>query len=144
MRDLLAGKLPRQHHAADAKLCRLLHALERMDAHLRGCVDRHLRRDLAAECDHAQILHDERIDAQHRRRPDHLRRSRHLAVGDQRVERQVYLYAAHMAVDDGFLKLVHGKIPRAHACVEGVISKINRVGSVLHGGAQRLHGAGGR
>ena len=51
----------------------------------------------------------------------------------------MHLHAAHMAVDNRLLQLVGREILRAHAGVEPVISKINRIGSVLHGGAQRLH-----
>ena len=144
VRDLLTRKLAREHDAADAELRRLLHALERVNAHLRGGVDRHLRRDLAAERHHAEILHDECVHAEHRSGADDVGGTRHFAVGDERVECQMHLDAAHVAVDNGLLQLVHGKVLRAHAGVERIISKINRVGAILNGGAERLHRAGGR
>ena len=48
MRDLLRGKLPREHDAAAAERGGLHHALKRMDAHLRGGMDGHVRRKLPA------------------------------------------------------------------------------------------------
>jgi hypothetical protein len=143
-RDLLARQLPRQHDAPEAQLRRLLHALERVDAHLRRGVEHRVGRQLAHELRHAEILHDERVHAQQGRRAHDLGRARHLPVGDERVERQVYLDPADMAIDHGLLQLVRGKIMRAHARVEGVIAQINRIRTVLDGGAQRLHRSGGR
>jgi len=143
-RDLLARQLPRQHDAAEAQLRRLLHALERVDAHLRRGVEHRVGRQLAHELRHAEILHDERVHAQQGRRTHDLGRARHLPVGDKRVERQMHLDPADMAIDHSLLQLVRRKIMRAHARVEGVIAQINRIRAVLDGGAQRLHRPGGR
>ena len=107
-------------------------------------MNRHRRRNLLAQLHHTKVLHDERIHSEHDRRPDDLRRACHLPVGDERVERQMHLHAAHMAIDNRLLQFVGGEILRAHAGVEHIISKINRVRSVLHSGAQRLHRARGR
>ena len=106
-------------------------------------MNRHRRRNLLAQLHHTKILHDECVHPEHGRRPDDLCRARHLPVGDERVERQMHLHAAHMAVDNRLLQFVGGEILRAHAGVEHIISKINRVRSVLYGGAQRLHRARG-
>ena len=143
-RDLLARQLPREHHAAASQLRRRDHALERMNGHLRRGVDSHVWRDLPAELHHPDVLHDERIHAQRRRQPDHVRRAGHLPVGHERVQRQMHGHAAHMAVDDGLLQFIGGEILRVHPRVELIISKIDRVGPVLYGGAQRLHRPGGR
>ena len=144
MADLLHRKLARQNHPAAAQLRRGNHTLERVNRHLRGRMHRHRRRNFLAQLHHAEVLHDKRIDAEDRRRPDDLRRARHLPVGNKRVERQMHLHAAHMAVDNRLLQLVGREILRAHAGVEHIISKINRIGSVLYGSAQRLHRARGR
>ena len=114
-----------------------------MDAHLRRGVDCDRRRNFAAERRHAQILHNKRVHAECRRRPDDVGRLRHFAVGDQRVQRQMHLDAAHMTIDHGLLQFVRGKILRAHTRVECIIAEINGVCAVLNGGAQRLHRTGG-
>ncbi len=46
--------------------------------------------------------------------------TRHLAVEHERIERQMYLDAAHMTVDDGLLQVGGGKIAGIHAGVEGI------------------------
>ena len=56
----------------------------------------------------------------------------------------MHLCAAHMAVGDRLLKLVRGKIPRAHAGIKHAAAQIDRVRAVLHGGTQRFHRAGRR
>ena len=120
MRDLLRGKLPRKHDAAAPERGGLHHALKRMDAHLRGGMDGHIRCKLPAQRYHAEILHDERIDAAGCGQPDQLRRTRHLAVEHECVERQMYLDAAHMTVDNGFLQIGGGKIAGVYTRVEGI------------------------
>ena len=120
MRDLLCGQFPRKHNAAASERGGLQYALERMDAHLRGGVDGHIRCKLPAQRYHAQILHDERIDAAGCGHADQFRCTRHLAVQHERVERQVYLDAAHMAVDNGLLQIGGRKIAGVHTRVEGV------------------------
>ena len=120
MRDLRRGQLPREHDAAAPERGGLHHALKRVDAHLRGGVDGHVRRKLPAQGHHAQILHDECVDAAGRGHADELRRARHFAVEHERVERQMYLDAAHMTVDDGLLQIGGGKIAGVHTRVEGI------------------------
>ena len=142
--NLLHRKLARQHDPAASELRCGHNALERVNRHLRRRMNRHRRRNLLAQLHHTKVLHDERIHSEHGRRPDDLRRACHLPVGDERVERQMHLHAAHMAIDNRLLQFVGGEILRAHAGVEHIISKINRVRSVLHSGAQRLHRARGR
>ena len=143
VRDFLARKFTREHDPRAAQRRRGLYALKRVDTHLRRGVDGRFGRDLFAELHHAQILHDERVHAERGRGADDFCRARHFTVGDQRIEREVYLHAAHMAVDDGLLQLVGREIVRVHTRVEAVISKIYGVCAVLYGGAQRLHGTGG-
>ena len=120
MRNFLRGKLPREHDAAAAERGGLHHALKRMDAHLRGGMDGHIRCKLPAQRYHAQILHDERVDAAGRGQPDQLRRTRHLAVEHECVERQMHLDAAHMTVDNGLLQIGGGKIAGVYTRVEGI------------------------
>ncbi|MEI3082661.1 MAG: hypothetical protein V8S85_01320 [Oscillospiraceae bacterium] len=61
------------------------------------------------------ILHDERIDAAGCGHADEFRCTRHLAVQHERVERQVYLDAAHMAVDNGLLQIGGRNCGRSYA-----------------------------
>ena len=66
------AQLAREHDPAHAHCSGLLYALERVDAHLRGGVDRHLRRHLAQEGNNAEILDDEGVHAGAHRRRDRL------------------------------------------------------------------------
>ena len=81
---------------------------------------RHVGRDLFAQRHYAQVLHDERVDAEGRRHADQIRRALHLAVEHERIERQMDLDAAHMTVDNGLLQIGGRKIAGVHTRVEGI------------------------
>ena len=49
-----------------------------------------------------------------------------------------------MAVFQSFPQCFQGEVFRALAGVEGADAQVDRVGPVLHGGPQRVHGPGGR
>ena len=99
--------------------------------------------NLAAQLHQAQILHDERVHLAQRRRADQLRRLGHFPVGQERVERQVHLHAPDMTIFHRLAQLVGGEIFGALAGIKAACAQIYCVGSVLHCGAQRNHGAGG-
>ena len=107
-------------------------------------MERNLRRDLAAERQHAEILHDERVHPGARRRGDQPGKLLHFAVRDQRVERQVHLNAAHMAIAHGLRQLLRREVSRAAAGVKDIRAQIDRVRAVADGRAQGFHRASGR
>ena len=67
-----------------------------------------------------------------------------ISVLEQDIQGHMNLYAADMAVGDGLLQLFHGKVFGIAAGIELAVAQINSISAVLHGGAQRLHGTGGR
>ena len=61
--DLLAGAFPAEHYARKADVARLLCCVERVNGHLRGGVQREIRRVCVDEPRQPQILHDKRVRA---------------------------------------------------------------------------------
>ena len=55
----------------------------------------------------------------------------------------MHLDAPDVAVGHGLLELLQGEVFGAPAGVEGAQAEVDRVGAILHGGAQCVHGAGG-
>ena len=142
--DLLPGQLPGQHHPADAHPGGLQHALQGVNAHLGGGVDGNGRRQLANQLHQPQVLDDEGVHPQPGGGADDVRGRQHLPVRDQDIQRQMDLHAPDVAVGHRLLQLFQGKVFRAPAGVERVEAQIDRVGPILHGSPQRVHGAGGR
>ena len=141
--DVLPAELPGKHHSAHAHGGGLLHALERVDAHLGGGVDRHLGGHLPQEGHDAQVLDDEGVHPGADGGGDGPAHLLQLPVGNQGVEGQVDADAPDMAVAHGVRQLVKGKVLGALPGVEGAGAQIDRVGPVLYRGAQGVHGAGG-
>ena len=141
--DLLARQLAREHHARKAERGKLAHALERVHRELGGGMQRQLRGDLAGKGRHAEVLHDEGVDACAGRGRDMLRDLRQLAVRDEGIERQVDPHAAHMAVAHRLRQLVQCEIARTCAGIEPLRAQIDRIGTVADGGVQRIKGPGG-
>ena len=142
--DRVAGQLSGQHCAGEPQLGGFAHALQRMQAHLRGGVQRNLRRDLMAERNHAEILHDEGVHACTGGGGDVFRGIGHFAVRDQRVQREMDGDPAHMTVAHHVGQLVQRKIPCAVPRVESVNAEVDRVRAVADGGVQGVKRPGGR
>ena len=141
--DFLPGQLPGQHHPADAQPRRLQHALQGVNAHLGGGVDRDGRGNGPAQLHQAQILDDKGVHTDPGGGPNDLGGLGQLPVGDQDIEGQMDLDAPDVAVGHGLPELFQGEIFRAPAGVEDVETQVHRVGPVLYGGPQGIHGAGG-
>ena len=61
--DLLARAFAAEHDAGKADVARLLGSIERVNGHLRGGVQREIRRMCVDEPRQSQILNDERVRA---------------------------------------------------------------------------------
>ena len=137
--NVLAPKLTRQNDAAAAHFRRLQNAVEVVDAHLRAGVHLHGGRQSAAEPYGAGILHDEGVDTGLGGLPHQFLHLRSFPIGRQRVDRQMHAHAANVAVAHRLAQLVQCEIFRTRAGVERAAAKVDRVRTVLHGGAQRIH-----
>ena len=142
--DLPARKLAREHRARHAEPCRFLNARERVQAHLRRGVQRHVGNNFLQRRQNAPILHQDRVHAALRRGARLRGKRGELAVGDERVERQIDLRAPQMAIKDRRAEFLIGEVPRAAARVERAKAHIHGVRTALHGGNKRLLPARGR
>ena len=141
---LLEAELSREHRARQPHLRRRLYAGEVVDAHLRARVEGDVRQGAAYRRDKPQILNDQPVRAARGRKTRGVHRRAHLAVVDERVERDVDLAAAHAAVGHCLFKFLIREILRAASGVEVAQSEIDRVRAVLHGGNDGLRRSGGR
>ena len=106
-----------------------------MDGQVGGC--------LAHHPGHARILHQHRVHTNVAGVGGHLGRAGQLPVGEQGIEGEVDLAPSQMAVRNRRRSFLIREVLRVAAGVEISVSKIDRVGAVLHRGGDRLHGAGG-
>ena len=138
--DLLPAQLPAQHYPLQTHGGAQLHPGKGVDGHLGGAVNLHLRRDLAAQLHHAQILHDKCVHACPGGEPDQLRKLGTFPVGYQRVQGQVDGNAPDVAVLQSLLQRlgreIFGTLPR----VEAAAAQINGICPVLDRSPQGIHG----
>ena len=141
--DLIPTQFPAQHHPAHAQSGAKQHTGQGMDGHLGGAVDGDMGCDGLAKLHHRQILHDKGIHAGTSSLADERADIAGLPVGNQRIECQMHRDATDMAILDGFGEHLRCEVFRALAGVKEAAAQVDRVGTVLHGSTQRLHGAGG-
>ena len=141
--DLLAGAFPAEHHARKADVARLLCCVERVNGHLRGGVQREIRRVCVDEPRQPQILHDKRVRACFVQEFCVLECILKLAVARKNVECDIGFYVACAAVGDGVCHLVMRKALCVAACVEHAEAHIDRACTGLHSGANALRRTGG-
>ena len=142
--DLPTRKLAREHRARHVEPCRFLNARERVQAHLRRGVQRHVGNDFLQRRQNAPVLHQDRVHAALRRGARLRGKRGELAVGDEGVERQIDLHAPQMAIRDRRAEFLVREVPRAAARVERAKAHIHGVRTALHGGNKRLLPARGR
>ena len=142
--DVLPAQLPGQHHPADAQGRSLLDALQRVDAHLGGGMDRHLGGHLPQQGHQAQILDDKGVHPGPDRRGNDRADLLQLPVRRQGIQREMDLNPPDMAITHSIRQLVQGKVLGVLPGIEGAGAQINRVGSTLDRRAQGVHGTGGR
>ena len=115
-----------------------------MQAHLRRGVQRHVGNDFLQRRQNAPILHQDRVHAALRRGARLRGKRGELAVGDERVERQIDLHAPQMAIRDRRAEFLVREVPRAAARVERAKAHIHGIRTALYGGNKRLLPARGR
>ncbi len=139
----LAGAFPAEHHARKADVARLLCCVERVNGHLRGGVQREIRRVCVDEPRQPQILHDKRVRACFVQEFCVLECILKLAVARKNVERNIGFYVACAAVGDGGCHLVMRKALCVAACVEHAEAHIDRALHRTARGANALRRTGG-
>ena len=142
--NFLAVQLAREHRARHAEPCRFLNARERVQAHLRRGVQRHVGNNFLQRCQNAPVLHQDCVHTALRRGARLRGKRGELAVGDERVERQIDLHAPQMAIRDRRAEFLVREVPRAAARVERAKAHIHGVCAALYGGNKRLLPARGR
>ena len=107
-------------------------------------MQRHIGDEGAERIENAPVLHQDRVHAALRRGARLFRKRGKLAVGDERVERQIDLHAPQMAIRDRRAEFLVREVPRAAARVERAKAHIHGVCAALYGGNKRLLPARGR
>ena len=115
-----------------------------MQAHLRRSVQRHVGNNFLQRRQNTPILHQDHVYAALRRGARLRGKRGELAVGDERVERQIDLHVPQMAIRDRRAEFLVREVPRAAARVERAKAHIHGVRTALYGGDERLPPARGR
>ena len=115
-----------------------------MNGHLGGAVDRYGGRDLPAQPDDTQILHNEGIHTAQGGLTDQGDHIGHFPVGNQGIQGQMHRNTPDMAVLDRLRQSLRGEVFGTLPGIEGAAAQIYGIGAVLHSRPKGFHGAGGR
>ena len=80
--DFFLGQLPGQHHPGNSQGSSLVHPIQTVNGHLRGCMNGNTGGNLTAQSQDAQILDNEGVHLRPGRRPNELCRLGTLPVGN--------------------------------------------------------------
>ena len=126
--QLLQRHLPFENHPADSERGGSGDPGGVVNAHLRGGVQRQLRKVFPTELHHRRILHDQRIGLESRELGEKLRRLIQLLLPEQRIEGEVDPAIAAMRILKQFSELLRRKIRGALPGVELRQSAVDRIG----------------
>ena len=140
---LVARTLTAEHHAGKTDVARLARAVQRVDGHLRGRVQRKIRRMCMDQPRKPQVLDDQRVRARFIQKFRVPQRRVQLAVAREDVERNVGLDPARPAVGNRVRHLVRRKALRIAARVERAEAHVYRARARLHSGTHPLRRTGG-
>ena len=141
--DFGKRQLPGQHRAGKAQVLELVKPRQRLDRHLRGCVQGHSRRALPRQPRYAEILRNQGIDTAFAAQGDHVLRIVQLLIPYQRIKRQVHLDIALMTIVHCPLQRFIVKISGITARVEQLPAQVNGIGPAAHRSGKRVHRPGG-
>ena len=102
-------------------------------------MDGTVRRILFGKCHHAQIGKDQPVCAHFVQCGKILGQTLHLVIPGQRIDRDVYLDAAGMAIHNRLTHFLQGKVVRGGAHPVGLPRQINGIGAIRHSKAQLFH-----
>ena len=141
--DVVQRVLAGQHHTLDTKPLHDEGARLVVHRHLRGTMDLERRIDALDQPDHADVLHDRRVDAPVDAFTEVRHRVGKLAGLHEDVERQVDAYAVLVGQTTGCVQLVERELGTLVACIEALGAQVHRIGTVGHSRPDRVEGAGG-
>ena len=141
--DLVPGQLPGEHRTGHAQVGHHLYAVQIVDGHLGGGVDRQIGGHLAHHPQYAHVLHQHRVGSQSAGLHGKVGGLRQLTVGEQGVQGQIDLGSPHMAIRNRRRKFLPGEILRVAAGIKISVSQIDGVRAVLYSRRHGLHGPGG-
>ena len=125
-------------HSRKAEVSRLLRAVERVNGHLRGSVQRKIRRVRMNQARKPQILHDQRIRARLVQKFCVMERRIQFAVARKDIQRDIGFDIPRAAIGDGIRHLVGRKAMCIAARIERAEAHIYRTRARLHGRAHPL------
>ena len=128
----------RRHHARKAEIPEQPRSLRVIDRHLCAGMQRQLRKALSGDAHHAQILHDGSVHAGMNKQLEHVTQIVHLALLDQRIDRNIDLPAAFVRIFNRLFELLIVKVARIAACAKGRIAQIYRVRTAGKSGKERF------
>jgi hypothetical protein len=142
--DFLEGVLAGEDDEVGAEFAGEVHAGRAGHGHLRGGVDREIRRQRTDEPADADVLHDGGVDAGGDDGLQVVGGRGDLVGKDQRVERDVTPHAAPVEEFHELRQVGDREVLGTHARVEALETEVDGVGAVLHGGLGAFPVAGRR
>ena len=140
---LLPGALPGQDHPLTAVPGDLAGAAGGKKAHLGAGVEGQVRQGLPEQVKKAPVLDQHRVHPQPGGGAGGFQGLGQLPVREEDVQGEEDPRSPDMAPGQGLGELLLREVPGPPAGVEGPPAQIDGVRAVLHGGPQRLRGAGG-
>ncbi len=142
--DFLDGTFARQHSEVAAEVTGEFHARRARDGHLRGGMDRKIRRELPDEAADAHVLHDGRVHAGGDDGAQIIFRIGQFVLKNQRIERDVTFDAAPVQKSHELRQVGLGEIVRPHPRVEFIQAEVDGIRAIFNGGLGAFPIAGGR
>ncbi len=109
-----------------------------MDGHLRACMEGKIRHDLSREREDADILHEDRVNADIGEEPKILGDRRHIVIVCERVDGHIDFDAVLMGEYDGIFQLFVGKVRGILACPEKFSAEIYSIRAGIDGSFQSI------
>ena len=138
--DLGKAQLPRKHNPLRAHFLQKPDTIRPCDSHLRGSMQRKIRKDLPQKTKDTEVLHEHCVHAMLIDRCKKLRqRLFQLMLLQQRVHCQVQLCAVKMTIIDRLKQLLCLRIFRKCACSEHAAASIDCIRSRIYRRADGVH-----
>ena len=136
--DLFQREFAGQDHAVVAQGGQFPRTLWRVDAHLGRAMQVQRGGDGLYHLGRSQIIRNDGIGPGFGHGAHGIGQTGQFAVIDQRIQGNVYLYAAGVAETDSLFQLVRGKVARGAAGVESRKAQINSISAAENSGAKHF------
>ncbi len=135
---------PREHSEIATEFAGEFHTRRAGDGHLRGGMNRKIRREMADQPADADVLHDGRVHAGGDDGTQIIFCIGQFILKHQRVERDIAFHAAPVQKFHQLWQIAFGKIMRPHPRVEFVQAEVNGIRAIFHSGFGTFPVTGGR